>query len=497
MPARSAAISPSRRRPSAICQVPCPTIGTSSGIGPKRRFFMRYIGSMAIESVNPATGERLRAFEPHTPGAVEGKLAAAAAAFKSWSRRPVAERADVLRRAGDILDADKRKFAALMTAEMGKLMGAAEQEAEKCAAGCRYYADHAETFLRPDVEANGLDAVLFQPIGAVLAVMPWNFPFWQVIRFAAPALAAGNVGLLKHASNVPQCALALEDLFVRAGAPAGVFQALLVGSERVAAVIADDRIAAVTVTGSEGAGRDIASTAGKHIKKSGLELGGSDAYIVLASADLPRAVATAVKARIVNNGQSCIAAKRFIVADAIHDRFVRDFAAAMAALRVGDPAAPDTQLGPLALASIRDGVADQVERSVAAGAQVLTGGRRPGGPGYFYPATVLADVPTDAPAAREEVFGPVAAVFRVAGIDEAIALANASPFGLGAAAWTRDRDEADRLARELESGSVFINGMVASDQRFPFGGVKRSGYGRELSAFGLREFVNIKTVWVR
>ena len=449
---------------------------------------------MAIESVNPATGERLRAFQPHTPAEVEGKLAAATAAFKSWSRRPVAERAAVLRRAGEILEAEKRAFAAVMTAEMGKLIGAAAQEAEKCGAACRYYADHAEAFLRPEVEANGLDAVLFQPIGAVLAVMPWNFPFWQVVRFAAPALAAGNVGLLKHASNVPQCALALEDLFRRAGAPAGVFQALLVGSERVAAIIGDDRVAAVTVTGSEGAGRDIASTAGKHIKKSVLELGGSDAFIVLASADLPRAVATAVKARVVNNGQSCIAAKRFIVAEGIYDRFVRDFSSAMAALRIGDPAAPDTELGPLALASIRDGVADQVDRSVAAGARLLAGGQRLDGPGYFYPPTVLADVPPDAAAAREEVFGPVAAVFRVAGIDEAIALANATDFGLGAAAWTRDRAEADRLARELESGSVFINGMVASDQRFPFGGVKRSGYGRELGVFGLREFVNIKTV---
>jgi len=449
---------------------------------------------MAIESVNPATGERLRVFQAHTPAEVAKRLAAAAAAFKSWSRRPIAERAEVLRRAGEILEKEQRTFGAVMTAEMGKLCGAASQEAQKCAAGCRYYADHAERFLRPEVEANGLDAVFFQPLGAVLAVMPWNFPFWQVIRFAAPALAAGNVGLLKHASNVPQCALALEDLFARAGAPAGVFQTLLIGSERVAAIIADDRVAAVTVTGSEAAGRDIAQAAGKHIKKSVLELGGSDAFIVLATADLPRAVATAVKARIVNNGQSCIAAKRFIVADAVYDRFVRDFSSAMAALRIGDPAAPDTELGPLALASIRDGVADQVDRSVAAGARLLAGGQRLEGPGYFYPPTVLADVPTDAPAAREEVFGPVAAVFRVAGVDEAIALANASNFGLAAAAWTRDRAEADRLAHELEAGSVFINGMVASDQRFPFGGVKRSGYGRELGVFGLREFVNIKTV---
>jgi succinate-semialdehyde dehydrogenase/glutarate-semialdehyde dehydrogenase len=453
-----------------------------------------YIQSMAIESVNPATGERMRVFEAHSPRAVEDKLAGAATAFKRWRRQPVSERAAVLHRAGDILQAEARKLAAVMTAEMGKLIGAAVAEAEKCAGACHYYADHAETFLRPEVEATGRDAVFFQPLGAVLAVMPWNFPLWQVIRFAAPALAAGNVGLLKHASNVPQCALALEDLFARAGAPAGVFQTLLIGSDRVGAVIADDRVAAVTVTGSEGAGRDIAATAGKHIKKTVLELGGSDAFIVLPSADLLRAVATAVKARIVNNGQSCIAAKRFIVADSIYDDFVRDFSAAMAALRIGDPAQADTELGPLALASIRDGVADQVNRSVAAGARLVAGGRRLDRPGFFYPATVLADVPPDAPAAREEVFGPVAAVFRVRGIDEAIALANASPFGLGAAAWTRERSEADRLAVELESGSVFINGMVASDHRFPFGGVKRSGYGRELGVFGLREFVNIKTV---
>jgi succinate-semialdehyde dehydrogenase / glutarate-semialdehyde dehydrogenase len=449
---------------------------------------------MAIESVNPATGERLRVFEPHAPAAVEAKLAAAAAAFKSWSRQPVAARAHVLRNAGDILKAEASAFGAVMTAEMGKLIGAAAAEAEKCAAACHYYADHAEAFLRPEVEANGRDAVFFQPMGAVLAVMPWNFPFWQVIRFAAPALAAGNVGLLKHASNVPQCALALEDLFTRAGAPAGVFQTLLIGADRVGAIIADDRVAAVTVTGSEGAGRDIASTAGKHIKKSVLELGGSDAFIVLPSADLPRAVATAVKARIVNNGQSCIAAKRFIIADAIYDTFLRDFSAAMAALRIGDPTRPDTELGPLALASIREGVAEQVDQSVAAGARLLAGGRRLDGPGYFYPPTVLADVPPDAPAARDEVFGPVAAVFRAADVGEAIALANGTSFGLGAAAWTRDRAEADRLARALEAGSVFINGMVASDQRFPFGGVKRSGYGRELGVYGLREFVNVKTV---
>jgi succinate-semialdehyde dehydrogenase / glutarate-semialdehyde dehydrogenase len=324
--------------------------------------------------------------------------------------------------------------------------------------------------------------------------MPWNFPFWQVIRFAAPALVAGNVGLLKHASNVPQCALALEDLFRRAGAPEGVFQTLLVGSERVEAIIADERVAAVTVTGSEDAGRAIAAAAGKHIKRSVLELGGSDPFIVLPSADVEQAIETAVRARIVNSGQSCIAAKRFIVTDAIYDRFTSGFAEKMGKLKLGDPKLRDTEVGPLALRSIADGVDDQVERTVAAGARVLAGGKRRAGPGWFYPPTVLADVPRDAPAAVEEVFGPVAPVFRVGGIDEAISLANATGFGLGSAAFTRDRAEADRLAREIEAGSVFINAMVASDPRFPFGGVKRSGYGRELGVWGLREFVNAKAV---
>ena len=452
---------------------------------------------MAIESVNPTTGERVRTFEPEREAAIEAKLARAAAAFRDWSRRPLAERAAVVARAGEILEAERQTFGRLMTLEMGKLVGAAGDEAAKCATACRYYAENGEAFLRPEIVGEvpgGRDAVAFDPLGAVLAVMPWNFPFWQVLRFAAPALVAGNVGLLKHASNVPQCALALEDLFRRAGAPEGVFQTLLVGSERVEKLIADDRVAAVTVTGSEAAGRAIGAAAGAHLKKCVIELGGSDPFLVLASADVDRAVATAVKARVVNSGQSCIAAKRFIVADAVYDRFAAAFTAAMSALVVGDPADARTQVGPLATAGIREGVADQVARSIAAGARLLTGGRMPAGPGWFYPPTVLAEVPPAAPAAREEVFGPVAALFRVPGTDEAIALANATTFGLGAAAFTRDRGEADRLARELEAGSVFINQMVASDPRFPFGGVKRSGHGRELSRFGLREFVNIKTV---
>jgi succinate-semialdehyde dehydrogenase / glutarate-semialdehyde dehydrogenase len=453
---------------------------------------------MAIESVNPATGKRLHSFEALSRDAVDQKLARAAEAARTWRARPASERAQVVARAGAILQAEKSSFGHLMTAEMGKLIGAAEAEAEKCASGCRYYAEHGESFLRSEAVTGGPrdggHRVDYQPLGVVLAVMPWNFPFWQVIRFAAPTLVAGNVGLLKHASNVPQCALALEDLFRRAGAPEGVFQTLLVGADRVDDLIADERVAAVTVTGSEAAGRAIASAAGKHLKKSVLELGGSDPFIVLTSADMGKAVATAVKARVVNNGQSCIAAKRFIVADAVYDRFTSSFAEVMSALKVGDPSRRDTEVGPLALPSILEGVSTQVERSVAAGARVLAGGRRGPEPGYYYLPTVLTDVPPDAPAATEEVFGPVAAVFRVAGIDEAIATANATGFGLGAAAFTRNRTEAERLAREIDAGSVFINGMVASDPAFPFGGVKRSGYGRELGVWGLREFVNVKTV---
>jgi succinate-semialdehyde dehydrogenase/glutarate-semialdehyde dehydrogenase len=447
---------------------------------------------MAIESVNPASGRLVQSFEPLDDAALEDKLARAAAAFRPWSRRPVAERAAVLARAATFFDGEKAALARLMTEEMGKLLHAAVEEAEKCAAGCRYYAQHAEAFLAP--EGDGRDAVRFEPLGPVLAVMPWNFPFWQVVRFAAPALAAGNVGLLKHASNVPRCALALEDLFRRAGAPEGVFQTLLVGSDRVGALIADPRVAAVTVTGSEGAGREIAAAAGRALKKTVLELGGSDPFVVLPSADLDAAVATAVKARIVNNGQSCIAAKRFIVADAVWGAFAPRFVAAMRALAVGDPMLPETQVGPLATDAMARTLAGQVDRSVAAGAELLAGGRRLPGAGFYFEPTVLAGAPPGAPARDEELFGPAASLFRVRDTGEAIALANATSFGLGASAWTRDRAEAERLARELEAGSVFINGMVVSDPRFPFGGVKRSGYGRELGAFGLREFVNVKTV---
>jgi len=451
---------------------------------------------MAIASINPATGETIRTFEPLTDAALDEKLALAGAAFRRWRRTPVRDRAAVVRRAGEILGRDRAQFARLMTLEMGKTLRSAEEEAAKCAVGCRYYAEHAEAFLAPTpVEGGGRDEyVAYEPLGVVLAVMPWNFPFWQVIRFAAPALVAGNVGLLKHASNVPQCALALEALFAEAGAPPGVFQTLLIGADAVERVLRDPRVAAATLTGSERAGSQVAATAGAHVKKTVLELGGSDAFIVMPSADVAHAADVAVKARTINNGQSCIAAKRFVVAAPVYDEFRRRFVDGMRALTVGDPTAPSTDVGPLASASIRDDLAAQVERSVAMGARLLTGGRAPAGPGNFYEPTVLDDVPRDSPAACEETFGPVAALFRVADAEEAIRVANETPFGLGASVWTRDRDEAERFARDLESGQVFVNAMVASDPRFPFGGVKSSGYGRELGPFGLREFVNIKTV---
>jgi succinate-semialdehyde dehydrogenase/glutarate-semialdehyde dehydrogenase len=449
---------------------------------------------MSIASVNPATGEVLRRFEAHGPDEIERRLARAAKQRAAWAETPVAARAAVLARAAEILERDKGSLARTMTLEMGKTLASAVAEAEKCAAGFRYYAERAAAFLSPELVDGEDHRVQFQPLGVVLAIMPWNFPFWQVVRFAAPALAAGNLGLLKHASNVPQCALALEALLREAGAPEGVFQTLLVGSDRVPALIADDRVAAVTLTGSEGAGRAVAAAAGQHLKKTVLELGGSDPFLVMPSADLARAIPMAVKARCVNNGQSCIAAKRFIVADAVHDRFVEGFVAAMRALKVGDPLDAATELGPLATPAIRDGLHDQVKRSVAAGARVLTGGRPLPGPGNFYEPTVLAGVTADAPAYHEELFGPVATVLRARDLDHAVALANDSGFGLGASAWTTDRAEARQLADRLEAGVVFINEMVASDPRFPFGGVKRSGYGRELGLYGLREFVNIKMV---
>jgi len=453
---------------------------------------------MSIASINPATGETLRTFQPHSAAGVEEKLQAAADGFRRHRRTPFAERARMMLRAAEILESEKETFARLMVSEMGKPIQAARGEAAKSALGCRYYAEHAERFLADEeVPANAARSwVRYQPLGPVLAVMPWNFPFWQVFRFAAPALMAGNVGLLKHASNVPQCALAIEDIFRRAGFGDGVFQALLLENERVRGVIEDPRVAAVTLTGSTGAGAQVAASAGKAIKKTVLELGGSDPFIVMPSADLDLAVRTGVKARAINNGQSCIAAKRFIVAEAVADEFERRFVEGTRALVVGDPMDPATEVGPLATEAQVRTIADQVERSVRAGARVLTGGSRIQRPGYFYQPTVLSGIAPGSPAFTEEFFGPVGLLFRIRSAEEAIRLANDSPFGLGASVWTRDQAERGRFVAELEAGMVFVNAMVASDPRVPFGGVKQSGYGRELGPFGIREFVNVKTVWV-
>ena len=451
---------------------------------------------MPIATINPATGELVRAFNAAGDDEIERALTTASTAARAWRRTPLTERTKVIGAAGDLLDARGDQYARLMTLEMGKTIRAARDEAAKCAKSCRYFADHAAVFLGDErLPIEGEESVVaFEPLGVVLAVMPWNFPFWQVIRFAAPALAAGNVGLLKHASNVPQCALALASLFRDAGAPDGVFQTLLVGSDRVEGLLADARIAAATVTGSTQAGASVAAAAGRHLKKTVLELGGSDPFIVMPSADLDLATATAVNARIINNGQSCIAAKRFIVHQSIVDRFIDGFVRRVGALKVGDPMRDDTDVGPLATKQIRDDLDRQVRDSIAAGARCLVGGRPREGAGFYYEPTVLVDVPPNAPAFREETFGPLAAIVPVSSIDEAIRVANDTAFGLGASAWTNDPIEATRFTREIEAGTISINAMVASDARIPFGGVKGSGYGRELSAFGMREFVNIKTI---
>jgi len=453
---------------------------------------------MSIATINPATGETLRTFTPLTPGEIEARLDCAASAYRRHRRTSFADRRRMMLEAARILESEKEAFGRLMVTEMGKPLKAAVEEAAKCALGCRYYADHAERFLADEaIETSATRSwVAYQPIGPVLAVMPWNFPFWQVFRFAAPALMAGNVGLLKHASNVPQCALAIEEIFRRAGFPEGCFQTLLVDTDQVARIIADPRVAAVTLTGSTGAGSHVASAAGKAIKKSVLELGGSDPFIVMPSADFETAVRTAVKARTINNGQSCIAAKRFIVHEAVADQFERRYVEGFKALKVGDPMDPATDVGPLANESQVLTIDEQVKRSVAAGAKLLTGGRRIDRPGCWYEPTVLTNVTSDSPAYHDEVFGPVAILFRVRNLDEAIRLANDSPFGLGASAWTTDPAEQQRFVEDIEAGMVFINAMVASDPRVPFGGVKQSGYGRELSWHGIHEFVNAKTAWV-
>jgi succinate-semialdehyde dehydrogenase/glutarate-semialdehyde dehydrogenase len=454
---------------------------------------------MSIATINPFNNEVIKRFDALSQSRIEEKLDRAAKAFKKHKSTSFKSRATRMTRAADILEKEKRELGQLMTLEMGKPIKAAIQEAEKCAWACRYYAENAERFLadeeRPSNATKSL--VRYQPMGPILAVMPWNFPFWQVFRFAAPALMAGNVGLLKHASNVPQCALAIEDVLRRAGFDGDEFQTLLIGSGAVSAILEDPRIAAATLTGGEPAGSSVAATCGRVIKKTVLELGGSDPFIVMPSCDLEEAVEVGVTARNINNGQSCIAAKRFIVHAEIYDEFVERYVQSLEKLRVGDPMNEDTQIGPLATVDIVETIERQVNDSIAAGAKLLTGGKRLDGPGNFYAPTAISEIPKGSPAYREELFGPVALIFKAADIDEAIAIANDSDFGLGASAWSNDDEEIDRLTTEIEAGSVFINGMVASDPRLPFGGIKISGYGRELSELGIREFVNIKTVWIK
>ena len=453
---------------------------------------------MAIASINPATGELLKRFDAHTDAEIESALDRTVSAFEKHRRSSFAERAAKLQHAAEILEEDREHFARIITAEMGKLLRGSVDEIEKCARGCRYYAEHGEKFLSEQIVSSdaGRSYVRYEPLGAVLAIMPWNFPFWQVFRFAAPALMAGNVGVLKHASNVPQCALAIEKIFRDAGFGPGVFQTLLIENETVEKIIRDPRVKAVTLTGSERAGSAVASTAGREIKKSVLELGGSDPFIVMPSANLDDAISTGVKSRMVNSGQSCIAAKRFIVADAIYEKYVAQFVEKMQKMKLGDPVDETTEVAPLSSENILRGVDEQVAKSVAVGAKILCGGKRADRAGYFYEPTVLAEIPEGAPAHREEVFGPVALFFRARDREEAVAIANDSTFGLGASVWTNEPAEQQFFSRELESGMVFVNAMVASDPRVPFGGVKRSGYGRELGAEGIREFTNVKTIWI-
>jgi succinate-semialdehyde dehydrogenase/glutarate-semialdehyde dehydrogenase len=463
---------------------------------------------MAIATINPATGATIKEFEPLTEDAIAQKITVAQQTFEQYRQTSFAQRAAWMTAAAQVLTDRREEFGRLMTLEMGKPIGSAIAEVEKSAWVCRYYADHAGDFLRdvPVPTDASYSAVRYQPLGPVLAVMPWNFPFWQVFRFAAPALMAGNVGLLKHASNVPQCALVIEEIFQQAGFPEGAFQTLLIGASQVAQVIGDRQVKAATLTGSEPAGASLASTAGNLLKKTVLELGGSDPFVVMPSADLDGAIATAVTARMINNGQSCIAAKRFIVHEAMADSFVDRLVAKYRALTVGDPTDADTDIGPLATPAILHDLERQVQDCRDQGGRVVFGGDRQAlavqtdpvlKQGNFYPPTIITDLPPTAPVAGEEFFGPVALVFRVPDLETAITLANNTDFGLGASAWTQDRAEGDRLLNELEAGCVFLNGMVKSDPRLPFGGIKRSGYGRELGIQGIHEFVNIKTIWVK
>jgi len=453
---------------------------------------------MSIESVNPATGEVLERFTPTSAAELERKLATARAAFGSWRAVPFAARAGRLREAARLLRAGKAEHARTMTLEMGKPIAQAEAEVDKCAWGCEYFAEHAEGYLAPEPRETDASRsyVRFDPLGLVLAVMPWNFPYWQVFRFAAPALMAGNVAVLKHASNVPRCALTIEAIFREAGFPSGVFSTALIESRAVPDLIADARVAAVTLTGSDRAGSTVAAQAGREIKKTVLELGGSDPFLVLGDADVDRAAQAAAAARLVNSGQSCTAAKRFIVVEAVARQFLARFEDELRSRRVGDPMVRETDVGPQARIDLRDALHRQVEESVRLGAKLLLGGEIPPGKGAFYPPTLLAAVHRGMPAFDEETFGPVAAVITAQDEDEAIRLANDSSFGLGASIWTCDRARAERRAAQIEAGMVFVNGIVRSDPRIPFGGIKRSGYGRELSEYGIREFVNIKTVWI-
>jgi succinate-semialdehyde dehydrogenase/glutarate-semialdehyde dehydrogenase len=453
---------------------------------------------MAIQSINPANEEVLQSFEEHTEAQVDEKLELAMSTFRQWRQEPFARRAELLHEAAKQLRAEVDTLAGLMTDEMGKPIAQAKAEVEKCAWCCDFYADNAERFLgnidSPSTASKSY--VAFDPIGPVLAIMPWNFPFWQVFRFAAPALMAGNVGILKHASNVPQCALAIERVFRQAGLPAGAFQTLLIGGERATKLIGDERIMAVTLTGSEEAGSKVAEAAGRALKKTVLELGGSDPYIVLPDADIEDAVRVAIDARFQNAGQSCIAAKRFIVVDSAATEFEERFAARIRDIIVGDPRDAATKVGPLAKGDLVDTLDEQVRSSAGKGARIAVGGHALERPGYFYAPTLITQMTPEMEVFTEETFGPAAALIRATDADHAIALANRSRFGLGANLWTGDIEKGERYARQIESGSVFINGMVASDPRLPFGGVKHSGYGRELSDFGIREFVNIKTVWI-
>ncbi len=453
---------------------------------------------MPIESRNPATGELLRRFAPLTPEVLESRLALSAQTARTYPHEQVPQRAFWMSRLADLLESDRDDLAAMMTLEMGKTLASSRLEVNKCALACRYYASNAARILHDETVAteHSQSYVRWQPLGVVLAVMPWNFPLWQVFRFLAPALMAGNVCLLKHAPNVPQCALAIEALVRRAGFPRGAFQTLLIEASQVEHVLADDRVAAVTVTGSEAAGRAVAAQAGWLIKKTVLELGGSDPFLVMPSADFDLAVANAVQARSINNGQSCIAAKRFLIHDEIYDRFEEAFVAGMRALQVGDPMHPSTDIGPLATRPTLNNLLAQVQAATAAGGRILSGADRLVGDGNYFAPGVIAGVQRDAPVCRQETFGPLALLFRVHSVDDAIAFANDTPFGLGASAWTNDLHETHRFIEELECGGVFLNTPVASDPRLPFGGTKRSGYGRELGACGMREFMNAKTVVV-